>query len=460
MRMSERTRPKAVGHHQVNPWVADGLLALLLLGLATMICLKMADEVPVAGTPGFLLAQVGIFVVLMFRSHAPCTVLCLTTLGCAGLMWQLDGVGGPLIIAPAAAIVVVAARGDRRATILWWGVASGIIVVTESLVTSSVFQASQIGILVWLGFFAAAGEAVQSKKAYVAAIEERAHRAEHTREEEARRRVAEERLRIAQELHDVVAHHIAVIHVQAQVAEHLVTEKPAEAVEALKHVRRSSRTVLDELTGLLNVLRQPGDTKTPIEPAAGVDDLPELIHSFESSGLRVSWTIRGERRPLPPAVGLVAYRLVQEGLTNAHKHGSGSATLDVRFVAEAVRIDIGNANGVVATAGSAPDDEESLLGGYGLIGMRERALAVGGSLRAGPEADGTWRVRATLPARAEPVPAPEPEVEPDDEPEKVSGATVAALACAVDLKGLPARLAGAAEAHKPQPNRGIARESV
>jgi signal transduction histidine kinase len=461
MRMPEQSRPQAVGHHhRVPPRVADGLTALLLLSLATAICIKMASDHPGADTPAVLLTQAAVFSTLIFRNAYPRIVLLLSTLGYAGVLWHLDGVELPLVLAPAAAMVAVAARGDRRTTILCWGGACGVLVVSESLATGEVFRAGQVGVLVWLGFFAAAGEAVQSKKAYVAAIEERALRAEHTREEEARRRVAEERLRIAQELHDVVAHHIAVIHVQASVAEHLVTEKPAEAAEALTHVRRSSRTVLDELTGLLNVLRQPGDSKTPIEPAAGVEDLPQLIHSFESSGLRVSWAVRGERRPLPPALDLVAYRLVQEGLTNAHKHGSGSATLDVRFTGEAILIDLTNESGARAEPGEMGPD--SVLGGYGLIGMRERALAVGGSLRAAPEPDGTWRVRARLPIRAEKVPAAKKPAAQQAQPVVVkvaaAPAAVAVNTCVTDLRKLPARLIG--ELSEREPGRPAAQESM
>ncbi|GLY14359.1 two-component sensor histidine kinase [Kineosporia sp. NBRC 101677] len=428
MRMSERIRLKAVHH----PWVRDGLLALLLLGVATLISLKSSEQHAGASTPTVLAVQAALFSLLVFRTAAPVTVLALTTLGTAGLIWHLGGeAASPLVMAAGAAMVTVAGLGNRRRTLTCACCASAVIILAQAVAHGGLQIGAHIGTLLWVGFFASAGEAVQSKKAYVAEVEERARRAEHTREEEAGRRVAEERLRIAQELHDVVAHHIAVIHVQASVAEHLVTDNPAEAKEALTHVRRSSRTVLDELTGLLNVLRRPGDPKTPIEPAAGVGDLPELIRSFESSGLRVSWTVRGERRPLPPAVDLVAYRLVQEGLTNAHKHGSGSAGLDVRFAGDAVLIDIVNQNGVVAVPGT--DQPDALLGGYGLIGMRERALAVGGSLRAAPEADGTWRVRAKLPVRPLPDASPA-SAAPAAEP-VVTEPPARAAGC-VDLSGL------------------------
>lgn len=408
MRMYERMHRRAARH----PRLADCLLALLLFGLATTICFRSSGQTPGAVSPLALAWQGGIFALLVFRTICPRTVMVLTTLGCAGLMLWLDGYQTPAMLAPAASLAQLAGRGGRRATIGWWAAAGGTMLVAGSVGSGQWFQAEQLGVLVWLGFFAALGEAAQSKRAYVEAIEERALRAEHTREEEARRRVAEERLRIAQELHDVVAHHIAVIHVQAQAAEHLVSRHPEQAAQALGHVRRSSRTVLDELTGLLNVLRRPGESKAPVEPSAGVADLPRLIRDFEVSGLQVSWAVRGSRAVLPPAVDLVAYRLVQEGLTNAHKHGVGQALLDVSFTQDGLVIDLTNKQGAMADPAPALGTDpgpgtDSLLGGYGLIGMRERALAVGGSLRAAPEPGGIWRVRARLPI---PVPDQEPVV--------------------------------------------------
>ena len=227
------------------------------------------------------------------------------------------------------------------------------------------------------------------------AIEERARRAEYTREEEAQRRVIEERLRIARELHDVVAHHIAVIHVQAGVVGHLMTEQPEAAQQALGHVRHASRTVLDDLGGLLDVLRQPDDPVTPTDPTPGLDRLGSLVDSFAASGLQVDWQLTGTPQALPSAVDLVAYRLVQEGLTNAHKHGTGSATLGVCFEPDNVAINIVNPS----AAEPAPEGERPGTG-HGLVGMRERARAVGGSVRAVAHSDGTWRVTALLPVAA------------------------------------------------------------
>jgi signal transduction histidine kinase len=235
---------------------------------------------------------------------------------------------------------------------------------------------------------AAVGDAVRSRRANIAAIEERAVRAERTREEEARRRVAEERLHIARELHDVVAHHIAVINVQAGVASHLITAQPEAAAEALGHVRRSSRAVLDELSGLLGVLRRPEESDTPTEPAPGKAQLDQLVGAFRASGLDLKSTLTGEVQELPATVDLVAYRVVQEALTNAHRHGTDTARLSVVYTPSEIILEITNA------LGSQPHTGGS---GLGLVGMRERAGAVGGAIQAGVGSDERFRVLVTLP---------------------------------------------------------------
>jgi len=235
---------------------------------------------------------------------------------------------------------------------------------------------------------AAVGEAVRGRRAALAAVEERAVRAERTREEEARRRVAEERLHIARELHDVVAHHIAVINVQAGVAGHLITSQPEAAAEALGHVRRSSRAVLDELSGLLGVLRRPEESDTPTEPAPGMAQLDDLVESFRASGLDLRSTLTGEVHDLPATVDLVAYRVVQEALTNAHRHGTSTARLSVAYTPSEIILEVTNAVAAQPHAGGS---------GLGLVGMRERAGAVGGTIKAGIEADERFHVRATLP---------------------------------------------------------------
>jgi signal transduction histidine kinase len=248
-----------------------------------------------------------------------------------------------------------------------------------------------VSVVAWIGMATAVGDATRTRRAYVAAVEERARRAEQNRDEEARRRVAEERVRIARELHDVVAHNIAVINVHAGLAEHSVRTRPEQAEASLAHVRQAARTVLDELATILTVLRQTGDPPAPTEPVRGLSQLGELLDSMAAVGLRVEHRQGGVARPLPPVVDWAAYRITQEGLTNAHKHGgTGTAELRIDYRADAVGIDITNP---VAAGPKGPGST-----GHGLTGMRERAIAIGGTLTAGPAGAGRFRIHAVLPA--------------------------------------------------------------
>jgi signal transduction histidine kinase len=371
-----------------HPYAADGLFALVLLLLALTMRhdgFRGLGDLP-AGT---LALEVATFCALAVRSTRPRLTLVLTTAGSVVVM-SLEKGWSPVSFAAVVAVLTVSACVDRRSATVAAGVVGALLLIGASWRSGGWTDPKNLSMLAWTGFAAALGVAGRNHKAYVAAIEERARRAEHSREEEASRRVIEERMRIARELHDVVAHHIAVIHVQAGVVEHLLTDQPEAAAQALGHVRRSSRAVLDELGGLLDVLRQPDDPLTPTDPAPSLSRLVPLIDSFAASGLQVNWELSGTPQPLPSAVDLVAYRLVQEGLTNAHKHGTGSATLGVAFEATDVAIDIVNPSLGGTSVGS----------GHGLVGMRERARAVGGSVLAAAQSDGTWRVSARLPLQA------------------------------------------------------------
>ena len=240
------------------------------------------------------------------------------------------------------------------------------------------------------GAAAAVGVAVRSQRAALAAAQARAQQAELTREEEAERRVTDERVRIARELHDVVAHHISVINVQAGVARHLMDADPGQARTALGLVREASKTVLSEMSAVVGLLRTP-DEDAPTEPAPGLARLPALVESVRRAGLELSWTSTGDPHPLPPICDLTAYRVVQESLTNAVKYGTGSADLVIDHRPEAVTIEVRNP--VDAARAGSPG------AGHGLIGMRERVEAVHGILVTGPAGDGTFSVHAEVPRR-------------------------------------------------------------
>jgi len=242
--------------------------------------------------------------------------------------------------------------------------------------------------LSWLAGFALRGRAAQA-----AAAEERATRAEHEREENARRAVFEERVRIARELHDVVAHHVSMMGVQAGAARVVLDRDRDKAKQALGAIETSSRQAVVELHRLLGFLRQDGD-RVGVAPQPGLGELPRLAASMGDSDLAVAISVEGERRALPSMVDVSAYRIVQEALTNTRKHSTASrADVHVRYWPDQLELEIVD-NGRPGNGGSPGP------GGLGLIGMRERAALHDGQLSAGPAAGGGFAVKVRLPTPA------------------------------------------------------------
>jgi signal transduction histidine kinase len=235
----------------------------------------------------------------------------------------------------------------------------------------------------------AAGDSVRNRRAYLAQVEERAVQAERTREEDARRIVREERVRIARELHDVVAHHMALVNAQVAVAHHLLRTDLDKAYLALAHVKETSRSALDELRATVSLLRDDDDPHTDLQPAPSFSGLGDLLTSVRETGLDIRLSTSGPVRRLSGTTDLAAYRIVQEALTNASKHGTGSrAALNLTYTSTALDITVTN-QGQPARRGPGT--------GHGIIGMRERAEAASGTLAAGLGPDGTYRLHATLP---------------------------------------------------------------
>jgi signal transduction histidine kinase len=376
---------------RAHPLLVDAILAAVIY-VAILMAPARPEEEPerIPLTTGVVVAATVMCAALVFRRRWPLPVLGVTaTAVIAALLWS--GSRPAFVIAVGVAAYTVATRTDRATA---WvagtitAVACAIIAVLAS--EEPWHDPGNLIFIAWIGMAVAAGDAVRSRRAYVAVLEERARRAEQSREEEARRRVVEERLRIARELHDVVAHHIALVNVQAGVAGHLLRERPDQAEEALTHVRRASRAILDELGAMLSVLRQSDESDSPTEPAPSLARLDALIESFATAGLTVDWTLSGRPRPLPAAVDLAAYRIVQESLTNAHKHGGAAARVKVGYTADQLVIEVRD-NGV--SSGDTGSDGT----GLGILGMRERAIAAGGELRAGPRPEGGFQVYARLP---------------------------------------------------------------
>jgi signal transduction histidine kinase len=226
-----------------------------------------------------------------------------------------------------------------------------------------------------------------------------------SREEEARRQASEQRLAIAREVHDVVAHHMSLINVQASAALHLMDADPERARVALTAIKGASKDALVDLRSLLGVLRRV-DEDLPREPARGMRDLDELVARASAAGLEVRVVVGGERRDLPSAVDLAAYRIVQEALTNVARHAIGATTVTIGlgYGAEDLVIEVSDdgrgAPVTVVGAASARDGHESHTAGSGISGMRERCATLGGTLEAGPGPEGGFRVRAWLPVTA------------------------------------------------------------
>ena len=235
------------------------------------------------------------------------------------------------------------------------------------------------------------------RRSHWAELQARTERAERERQEEARRAVTEERLRIARELHDVIAHSMSVIAVQSGVGNHVIDSQPAQAQQALAAIEATSRAALTEMRRLLGVLRQEGEPRGSLSPAPGLADLGTLAAQVRDAGLQVWINVEGQRGSVPPAIDLSAYRVIQEALTNVIKHAasaSAAATVTIRYRDDSVTVEIANQAPAVPVAAVPAARTGS---GHGIIGMRERVAVFGGEFAAGPQPDGGFEVRACFP---------------------------------------------------------------
>ncbi|MGW0476277.1 sensor histidine kinase [Streptomyces coeruleorubidus] len=344
--------------------------------------------------------------VLPVRHRAPLAALAATT-AVGVLVPPLGLLLTPLIVAPAVITAYsysLAARTERRA--------AGAVLLTSAVLVASIplfgdlswKDASRMGVVAVFPLVAGVlGHSVRNRRAYLAAVEERARRAEESRDSEARRRVAEERLRIARELHDLVAHQITLANAQATVAAHLFDARPEQTRKSLEELVGTTADALDDLRATVGLLRQAGDAPASAEPAPGLSRLPALLDSFRRAGLVVSVHQEGTVRPLPPGVDLTAYRIVQEALTNVTKHaGTGSARVHLAWNRDRVTITVSDDGESARTAPPVSTEPSASTAadrspGYGLIGMRERATAVGGHLSAGKRPEGGFLVSTRLP---------------------------------------------------------------
>ncbi|GGX25799.1 two-component sensor histidine kinase [Streptomyces malachitofuscus] len=368
----------------------DAILAACTAVLATALTLLVDhDRRPDALGWTLLLAA---HAPLPWRRRRPLLVL-LLVMAPVVPYHALDNNHAAPVAASLVALYTVAATSTPRRTLLLGTVLIG-TTLTMNALTNPDGVVELVRITGWVVAVLFLGVDVRFYRQYVTAIVERAERAERTREEEARRRVAEERLRIARDLHDLLAHSITLIGVQTSVAAHVLAADPERldrttVAKALDDIADTCRTARGELRTTLEVLRDnagPADARGPL---AGLDGVPDLVEAARLAGARVEPAVRVEG-PVPPAVGAAAYRLVQEALTNAVRHAGPEP---------AVRVDLREEDGALHL--SVTDDGTGPIPGgtpgFGLVGMRERARSVGGTLDAGPGQGGGFRVTATLP---------------------------------------------------------------
>ncbi|MFI5938329.1 sensor histidine kinase [Actinoplanes sp. NPDC051494] len=329
------------------------------------------------------------FVAVTLRSLWPVVVTVVTAVVSAVVV-QVTAEQQPLLLLAVAVVAYrLATLAGRRTTWLVAGGSTLLMYLADALgAHARLLSSESFGVIAFLGMVTAIGDATRSRRAYIAAVEERARRAEQDRDEEAQRRVIQERLRIARELHDVVAHHIAVINVQTGVANHLLDRRPEGVRPALGHIHDACDTVLGELASIVGVLRQDDDPDFGTEPISGLDRLPALVTSLTAAGLEVRHRQDGDARDLPAVVDLAAYRIVQEALTNAHKYGTGSAELVIGYGPDTLSIDVVNA---------VADTRAPTRSGFGILGMTERVAATHGTLTTRATPDGRFCVHAELP---------------------------------------------------------------
>jgi signal transduction histidine kinase len=359
-------------------------------------------HLPHTPTAAFLLVAAG-GVVLAWRHRYPRFTVCATTALVVG--YTLPGYeNGVALLLPAVAVGTLAAMVPVRKS-AWWAVAVTVVLMTATGASNPLgrFNGSFPLIPANIAVALFAGIAIANRHAYVRSSQLQAAREAAL---DAQRRVDEERLRIARELHDVVAHTMATITVQAAAASQLLRDRPDEAAVSLRAIRAASKDGLRELRAILDVLRSASggreETADPTQPTPGLARLDALAEGVRAAGLPVTVTVTGQPRALPAITDLSAFRIVQEALTNAIRHaGPATATVTADYGPDELWVEVtdtgrGLTSPAAATAQAA---------GHGLRGMRERASAAGGTIDIGPLPGGGFRVAARLPLGPPPAPA-------------------------------------------------------
>jgi signal transduction histidine kinase len=383
--------------HRIPVWLGDVIVAVLVI-MPEVITVRGGREDQGPFSPAALALVIAAAGVLPLRRRWPFPVLAATIalfLAAAAIGELSPATPLPVAIAVFGMVIRVPRRVSVIATSVTILILGIVTLLSESngILDPRVFQPIAV-----VGLAAALADAMKSRRAYIMAITDRALRAEQTRESEARQRVAEERLRIARDLHDVVAHQIAVINLHAGVASAAVGSRPEDAERSLATIRAAARTVLGEIGDLLAVLRASSDNaeEASLAPLSNLDRLGELLREFRRTGLDVTHRAVGTPAELPAATGIVAYRVIQEALTNAHKHGSEHrAHLLIEYAPETIIITVTN-----PINNSPGPSEAAPLPGHGLIGIAERVESVRGTFHTTRAGVSPFRLQAHLPLRS------------------------------------------------------------
>lgn len=393
--------------HRAQEWLQErqrvfdvafaGLAALLSLGELSGESINGLREPDLLGV---VLILVGAFA-LIWRRSVPIVVVLLVA-GVSSVFYTLNYGSFMAFVGTAALYSVAAHEPNRRmAWIVIGTVATGLVVLAGFTVLDgpdgfSIFDAS--GMVISISAVVLAGAVIRNKNEIFADTKERAERAEADRKAAAERAVANERLRIAREMHDVVAHGMSLITVQAAAAREIVDTRPDDAARLMHSVETTGRNSLADMRRMLGVLRndEPSETnghRSEMTPQPSLDDLGTIIAHCNEAGTPTGLDVSGDRRQLAPGLELAAFRTVQEALTNAVKHGGEAATASVALHYDDAELHIT----VTDTGRGAAAGLSQATGGHGLIGMRERIELYDGRLMTGPRPGGGYEVRASLP---------------------------------------------------------------
>jgi signal transduction histidine kinase len=372
-------------------WLATTLLAVCA---AVEITALAAGPYPHQGGPRLLLALLACGPIVALQRW-PLPVLGVATAASALLMGTSGDMSLPLGIMTALALYFVASRLPRRVSTRAAMVTAGVLLATQAFAALTNLghgaQLSAVWSLLPLGAAWFVGDSLAARRRYLVGLAEQEERERAAEAERDRQQVREERVRIARELHDVVAHTLAVITVQAGVGRRLMSKHPDAAATALKSIEEIGRTAQDELRVVLGLLRDEQPGLAELAPAPRLADLRELADTVQASGTPVQLRISGADGELSPALELSIYRVVQEALTNVVKHApSAHATVDLCVSSGQIRLEVADDGGPAIAQPAAP--------GHGIVGMRERIAAFGGWLVAEPVAGHGFRVVAEVPA--------------------------------------------------------------